>query len=78
MGKSTQKKELTFEQAMMRIEQILQTLDDGQETLDESLALFEEGTGLVRFCNEKLHNAKLKIKEVVAKNESSKCEEVLS
>ncbi len=77
MGRSTQKKELTFEQAMTRIEQILQTLDSGQETLDESLALFEEGTGLVRFCNEKLQHAKLKIKEVVAKNESDGCEEAL-
>lgn len=33
MGKSTGKKELTLEQAMTRIEQILQILDNGQETL---------------------------------------------
>ena len=47
---------------MARIEQILQTLDSGQGSLDESLALFEEGTALVHFCNEKLQQAKLRVK----------------
>lgn len=70
MSKNTEKKELSLEQAMARIEQILQILDSGQGTLDESLALFEEGTTLVRFCNEKLQQAKLRVKEVMAKNES--------
>lgn len=78
MGKSTGKKELTLEQAMTRIEQILQILDNGQETLDESLALFEEGTKLVRFCNEKLQRAKIKVKEVMAEDESDEYEETLS
>ena len=75
MSKNTEKKELTLEQAMARIEQIL---DSGQGTLDESLALFEEGTTLVRFCNEKLQQAKLRVKEVMAKNESNESEENLS
>ena len=44
VSKNTEKKELSLEQAMARIEQILQILDSGQGTLDESLALFEEGT----------------------------------
>jgi len=78
VSKNTEKKELTLEQAMARIEQILQILDSGQGTLDESLALFEEGTTLVRFCNEKLQQAKLRVKEVMAKNESNESEENLS
>ena len=69
---------MSLEQAMARIEQILQILDSGQGTLDESLALFEEGTALVRFCNEKLQQAKLRVKEVMAKNESDESEEKLS
>ena len=77
MSKNTEKKELSLEQAMARIEQILQILDSGQGTLDESLALFEEGTTLVR-CNEKLQQAKLRVKEVMAKNESNESEENLS
>ena len=78
MSKNTEKKELSLEQAMARIEQILQILDSGQGTLDESLALFEEGTTRVRFCNEKLQQAKLRVKEVMAKNESNESEENLS
>ena len=66
MGEAQQ---LTLEQAMDRIEQILQLLDSGKSTLDESLALFEEGTTLVRFCNEKLQQAKLRVKEIKKKNE---------
>ena len=73
MSKNTEKKELSLEQAMARIEQILQILDSGQGTLDESLALFEEGTTLVRFCNEKLQQAKLRVKD-----ESNESEENLS
>ncbi|MGN0625010.1 MAG: exodeoxyribonuclease VII small subunit [Oscillospiraceae bacterium] len=78
MSKTTAKKDMSLEQAMARIEQILQILDSGQGTLDESLALFEEGTALVRFCNEKLQQAKLRVKEVMAKNESDESEENLS
>ena len=78
MSKKIEKKELSLEQAMARIEQILQTLDSGQGSLDESLALFEEGTALVHFCNEKLQQAKLRVIEVMAKNESDESEEDLS
>ena len=78
MSKKIEKKELSLEQAMARIEQILQTLDSGQGSLDESLALFEEGTALVHFCNDKLQQAKLRVKEVMAKNESNESEEDLS
>ena len=78
MSKTTAKKDMSLEQAMARIEQILQILDSGQGTLDESLALFEEGTALVHFCNEKLQQAKLRVKEVMAKNESDESEEKLS
>ena len=78
MSKKIEKKELSLEQAMARIEQILQTLDSGQGSLDESLALFEEGTALVHFCNEKLQQAKLRVKEVMAKNGSNESEEDLS
>jgi exodeoxyribonuclease VII small subunit len=40
----------TFEQNMARLEQIVRTLERGDAPLEESLKLFEEGTGLVRSC----------------------------
>ena len=36
--------DLTFEQAMQRLEEIVSLLEDGKAPLNESMALFEEGT----------------------------------
>ena len=56
------KKEHTFEEAMKRLEEIANKLENGQASLDESLALYEEGIKLVRYCNEKLDHAEQKIR----------------
>lgn len=52
---------MTFEGALVRLEEITRLLEAGSVPLDESLSLFEEGVRLVRFCNEKLEDAKLKV-----------------
>jgi exodeoxyribonuclease VII small subunit len=52
---------MTFEGALVRLEEITRLLEAGSAPLDESLSLFEEGVRLVRFCNEKLEDAKLKV-----------------
>lgn len=56
--------ELTYEQALKRLEEIVNTLENSETTLDESLKLFEEGTKLAAYCNDKLINAKQKITEI--------------
>ena len=56
------KKSMTFESAMERLEEVLRLLENGNETLDHSLALYEEGISLIRSCTEKLENAEQKIK----------------
>ncbi len=61
-------KELTFEQAMERLEEIVSMLESGKETLDESMKLFEEGTALTVFCTELLKNAEQKIIKLTAEN----------
>ena len=48
------KKELTFEEAMDRLEEIVSSLESGDFPLDESLKLFEEGVKLVKLCNKRL------------------------
>lgn len=55
---------LNFESAMQRLEQIVRTLERGDVPLEESLKLFQEGTGLVRLCGEKLNNAQMQIEKV--------------
>ena len=46
-----EKKELTYEEAMTRLEKIVSMLETDTLSLDDSLKLFEEGTKLARFCN---------------------------
>ena len=53
--------QMTFEQAMTRLEQIVATLESGRSTLDESMKLFEEGAKLTAFCQKALRSAEQKI-----------------
>jgi len=54
-------KEMSFEQRMDRIEQIVSLLERGDAKLAESLALFEEGTKLVEQCSTMLEEAEQKV-----------------
>ena len=55
------KKDIDFETAMKRIDEITSKLEDSTLRLDESLALYEEGVSLVAFCRAKLDEAQQKI-----------------
>ena len=50
-----------FEESMARREEIVSILERGESTLDESLALFEEGTKLAAACSKQLDQAEQKI-----------------
>jgi exodeoxyribonuclease VII small subunit len=56
--------EMNFETAMTRLEQIVNLLEGGRVTLDESLKLYEEGVSLVRLCSDSLDKAEQSIKTV--------------
>ena len=68
------KKEMEFEAAIKRIDEISQKLEDSSLTLDESLALYEEGVSLVRVCRKKLEEAEQKI-SCLYPNENGEMEE---
>ena len=57
-----QDKDMNFEKAMERLEKITQELSREGITLEESLALYEEGVALARVCNKKLDETERKIK----------------
>ena len=59
------KKELTFEKAMDRLEEIVSLLESGDSPLDESLSLFEEGVKLVKLCNSQLEKAESSVKMLI-------------
>jgi len=55
----------TFEVALQKLETIVQRLEKGELTLEESLALYEEGIRLSRLCHAKLEEAEGKIEQLV-------------
>lgn len=64
---SEKKEETTFEKALVRLEEILEKMNSGRMSLDESLTLFEEADRLITQCNKRLNDAEKKI-EVLIKN----------
>ena len=60
--KKTKKEDKSFESALARLNEIVSALEGGTAPLDQSLALYEEGISLVRFCTEKLDAAEAQIK----------------
>ena len=66
-SKEEGKAAMTFEEALARLEEIVRALESGSAPLDESLALFEEGVGLVKLCNARLDSAEQKVR-LLSKN----------
>lgn len=54
-------KNMSFEDALKRIDEIVKSLEKGDVALAESMKLFEEGTALVRNCSEMLDEAEQKV-----------------
>ncbi|MGN0981854.1 MAG: exodeoxyribonuclease VII small subunit [Candidatus Limivicinus sp.] len=54
-------KKLSFEQSLSRLDEIVRHLEKGDLPLSESLALYEEGTGLIKSCSKMLDEAEQKV-----------------
>jgi len=63
--------EIKFEDALKKLEKLVEDLESGELSLDESLAKYEEGVKLVRICQNKLEQAKKKI-EILVKTKDGK------
>lgn len=55
--------QMSFEQALARLEQVVQALDTGDQSLEESLKLFEEGNTLKQLCLQQLREAEAVIEQ---------------
>ena len=58
----------TFESALSRLEQITAELEEGDPSLEQSLKKFDEGIELVKFCNQKLDEARKKVDLLLKQN----------
>ena len=65
----------TFEQKMLRLEEIVAKLEKGDVPLSDSLALFEEGTGLAASCRTQLDRAEQQVVRLMkgAEKRDSNC-----
>lgn len=59
--KAQDKKPIELEEGMKRLDEVVQKLSGEGISLEESLALYEEGVALVRECNARLESAERKI-----------------
>lgn len=64
-------KEVKFESALEKLEEIVDKLESGDIGLDESIKQYEEGMKLLRFCTAKLEEVEKKI-EILVKDKSGK------
>jgi exodeoxyribonuclease VII small subunit len=60
-----------FESAMEEIEQVVEQIESGELSLEESLAAYEKGVGLVKFCYQKLNEVEKRI-ELLVKDKEGK------
>ena len=57
---------LSFEKSIAELEKIVTQMEQGDLTIDKSIALYEKGVALTKSCKESLEKAQLKIEELKA------------
>ena len=60
-----EEKEPTFKEAIEELEKITDSLESGELELEQSLALFERGVELIKYCQDKLDSAQAKVELLV-------------
>ena len=72
LGRAPGEAALTFEQAIARLGDIVDSLEEGEQPLEESIALFEEGMTLAKSSQEILDRAERRIEELLGVDSQGK------
>lgn len=64
----TEKENLTFEEAMEKLEGIVDILEGGDVPLETAIAKYKEGMELAKICHQKLKNAEEQLTEILKDN----------
>ncbi len=56
---------MSFEEALKELDQIVNKIDSGQETLDKIVSAFARGAELRAHCEKKLQEAKLEVEKII-------------
>ncbi|GAA0820523.1 exodeoxyribonuclease VII small subunit [Colwellia sp. D2M02] len=62
---------LSFEESLNELDTIVQSLEQGELSLEESMALFERGLNLSKVSQDKLQTAEQKVKILLTQNETA-------
>ena len=60
----SQSADLSFEDALRQLEEIVSVLERGDISLDEAIAAYEKGTSLKAHCQKRLEEARLKVEKI--------------
>jgi exodeoxyribonuclease VII small subunit len=60
----------SFEDSLMELERMVRDLEDGRLGLDEALARYEQGVGLIKYCYQQLRQAEQRIVQLTGTDES--------
>lgn len=64
-----------FEKSLAELEALVERMESGELTLEESMKQFERGIQLTRACQQQLKQAELKVQQLVQKNGEAKLED---
>ncbi|MBQ8465059.1 MAG: exodeoxyribonuclease VII small subunit [Alphaproteobacteria bacterium] len=64
-------KELTFEDALLQLENIVRELENGRIKLDDAVTAYTKAVSLKNFCEQKLKEAQLKIEKIEIQSDNS-------
>lgn len=76
MKKENANKDISFESALKRLEEIVAKLEGGDLSMEESLKLFEDGAALSIICNRKLEETEQKILQLSEMNHTNSDESI--
>jgi exodeoxyribonuclease VII small subunit len=61
----SEEKELTFEEAMQKLEEIVEKLEEGNVPLEQAISFFQEGMKLSKFCHDKLQHVEKQMEYIL-------------
>lgn len=74
MVKKAKQDEIPFEEALSELESLVETMEKGELSLEESLESFERGVALTRICQQALKTAEQKIEILTANSSDAELE----
>lgn len=64
----TNEQSITFEDAMNKLEQIVEKLEEGDVPLEEAIAFYKEGMELSKLCHDKLKNVEEQLTQIITED----------